>query len=450
MTVRDYSTTAASNNAAPPNGWPEGQAASTVNDCGRQMMADIRESFEELPYFDYGDDPTRVDNDTFTVAGDLTARYPVGNRVKLVGATTGFGRITVSSHAAGTTTIDVVMDSGNVPTSLTRVAVGNTATPTGSIGLTATTGATGKYMDAGATPALSQAIAPTWTAQHTFSQVTNAAWAAVGSNSNAAGIRTFWGNTNAAVDNRYWGMRVNESGDLRFGTWSDANFPAASETGSVFSVDRTGTTVDRVAFPTDNNASAFSLGVAPATTGAMAHISTATASNAALTCKSTTAATGTVFVWNTATASDNVFIVFLTEGSSGTSRGSIDFNRAGTAVRYNTTSDGRLKRNVRGSSSAVDLVLSIPVDSFEWIERDIHVEHGFVAQKLYEVFPDAVSGGDREDGIMGIDRGALVPPLTKALQETILECQSLRSALTALTARVAALEGPAGIEVKPR
>src|SRR5688572_2900533 len=132
MTVRDYSTTPASNNAAPPNGWPEGQAASTVNDCARQMMAEIRESFEEIPYFDFGDDPTRVDNDTFTLVGDLTARYPVGARVKLVGATTGFGRITASAFGA-VTTIDVVMDAGNVPTSLVRVAVqpssGSTATP---------------------------------------------------------------------------------------------------------------------------------------------------------------------------------------------------------------------------------------------------------------------------------------------------------------------------------
>lgn len=123
MTVRDWSTTPADNDAAPPLGYPEGQAASTLNDCGRQVMAEVRETFEESPYFDWGDDPTRVDNDTFTVAGDLTTRYALGLRVKLVGATTGYGVITASSHAAGTTTIDVTMDSGNVPTSLVRVAV---------------------------------------------------------------------------------------------------------------------------------------------------------------------------------------------------------------------------------------------------------------------------------------------------------------------------------------
>jgi hypothetical protein len=37
--VTSWSTTAASNNSSPPNGWPEGQAPSTVNDCGREMMA---------------------------------------------------------------------------------------------------------------------------------------------------------------------------------------------------------------------------------------------------------------------------------------------------------------------------------------------------------------------------------------------------------------------------
>lgn len=37
-----YSTTAGSNNSAPPDGAPEGQAANTVNNCMRDMMAQIR------------------------------------------------------------------------------------------------------------------------------------------------------------------------------------------------------------------------------------------------------------------------------------------------------------------------------------------------------------------------------------------------------------------------
>lgn len=123
MSIRLWNTTPGSNNSAAPNGWPEGQLPSTVNDCGRQMMAEIRDTCEQLPYFDFGDTPTRVDNDTFTVATDLTARYPVGARLKLVGATTGYATITASSYSAPNTTVDVVMDSGNVPTSLTTVSV---------------------------------------------------------------------------------------------------------------------------------------------------------------------------------------------------------------------------------------------------------------------------------------------------------------------------------------
>ena len=46
MAVSDWSTTPASNNAAPPNGAPEGMAPSAVNDILRKMMADIRAFYD--------------------------------------------------------------------------------------------------------------------------------------------------------------------------------------------------------------------------------------------------------------------------------------------------------------------------------------------------------------------------------------------------------------------
>lgn len=120
--IRSYSTTASSNNAAPPNGMPENQPASTVNDTVRQIMADIRTGYEDQGWIDYGDTPTRVDNDTFTVTGNLTTRYQVGRRFRLTGDTTGYGTISASAFGA-VTTVDVVMDSGNVPLNLTMVAL---------------------------------------------------------------------------------------------------------------------------------------------------------------------------------------------------------------------------------------------------------------------------------------------------------------------------------------
>jgi hypothetical protein len=123
MGIPSYSTTASSNNSAPPNGAPEGMAPSAVNDTMRQIMADIRTQHEDAQWIDYGHTPTRIDNDTFTVPGDQTAIYDAGRRVKLVGATTGYATISASAFSA-VTTVDVTMDSGNVPASLASVAVG--------------------------------------------------------------------------------------------------------------------------------------------------------------------------------------------------------------------------------------------------------------------------------------------------------------------------------------
>lgn len=123
MTARLWSTTAGSNNSAPPVGSPEGQTPGSLNNVIRQVMADARDTFEQLPFFDFGETPTRIDNDTFTVTTDLTARYQVGRRIKFIGATTGYGTITASAYSA-VTTVDVTMDSGNIPTSLTTVSVG--------------------------------------------------------------------------------------------------------------------------------------------------------------------------------------------------------------------------------------------------------------------------------------------------------------------------------------
>jgi hypothetical protein len=41
----NFSETAASNNASPPNGWPEGQSASSVNDCARELMAAVKRTW---------------------------------------------------------------------------------------------------------------------------------------------------------------------------------------------------------------------------------------------------------------------------------------------------------------------------------------------------------------------------------------------------------------------
>lgn len=67
--VSTWSTTAASNNSSPPDGWPEGMAPAAINDCAREMMAAIKTWYdEELTFHGY---PQNAQEGNYTlVLGD--------------------------------------------------------------------------------------------------------------------------------------------------------------------------------------------------------------------------------------------------------------------------------------------------------------------------------------------------------------------------------------------
>jgi hypothetical protein len=122
--IKDYSATASNNTAAPPNGWPENMAPSDVNNCARQMMADIRSWYQDAQWTDLGDTPAYASTSSFTIAGDVTATYTVGRRLRLEDATTLYGTIATSSYSSPDTTITVTLDSGSLSVALTAVALG--------------------------------------------------------------------------------------------------------------------------------------------------------------------------------------------------------------------------------------------------------------------------------------------------------------------------------------
>jgi hypothetical protein len=123
MGIEAWSTTAASNNASPPDGAPEGQTPGSVNNVIRQCMASVRE-YEAAEWVDFGHVITRTDNDTFSVPGDLTALYQVGRRLKVDGSATGYCTISAATFSTPNTIVDVTMDSGNLPVTLSTVYVG--------------------------------------------------------------------------------------------------------------------------------------------------------------------------------------------------------------------------------------------------------------------------------------------------------------------------------------
>jgi hypothetical protein len=95
-------------------------------------------------------------------------------------------------------------------------------------------------------------------------------------------------------------------------------------------------------------------------------------------------------------------------------RGSITTNTSRTY--YNTTSDERMKENIADATDTVSID-DIRVRKFDWKVNGEHERLSFVAQELYEVYPEAVSVPPTEEGVWGVDASKLVPLLVKELQE---------------------------------
>lgn len=107
--------------------------------------------------------------------------------------------------------------------------------------------------------------------------------------------------------------------------------------------------------------------------------------------------------WSAAAAGDNVFHAFYTEASI-TQRGSIDYNRAGGLVRYNTTSDKTLKTRIGPAPMAKSLEIldGIVLEEYFWNDDPTEKPQiGPFAQDLQTVFRGAVTEGGWYDEEIG-------------------------------------------------
>jgi hypothetical protein len=117
--------------------------------------------------------------------------------------------------------------------------------------------------------------------------------------------------------------------------------------------------------------------------------------------------------------------------------GSISTSASATA--YTTSSDYRLKHDIQPMSGALAKVATLKPVTYKW-NADDSAGEGFIAHELAEAVPGCVIG--EKDAVdaegnpvyQGIDTSFLVATLTAAIQEQ-------QAIITALTARVEALEG---------
>lgn len=138
------------------------------------------------------------------------------------------------------------------------------------------------------------------------------------------------------------------------------------------------------------------------------------------------------------------FMYFVKNGGG---VGSITCSTTGTT--YNTSSDYRLKENVKPMQNALDTVIKLNPVTYTW-KVDGSAGQGFIAHELQEHVPDAVTGEkdavkiveikDEDDNVIGteeqpvyqgIDTSFLVATLTKAIQEQQEIIESLKARLDA-------------------
>ena len=120
------------------------------------------------------------------------------------------------------------------------------------------------------------------------------------------------------------------------------------------------------------------------------------------------------------------FAQFRYGAGSGTVVGSITGNTSGTTA-YNTSSDIRLKTNFAPATSASKIIDAIAVEEFDWKSSGERQRYGMVAQRLVEVYPEAVWQGTKDGDMWAVDYSKLVPVMVKEIQE-------LRSRVKALEA----------------
>jgi hypothetical protein len=127
MKVGRWSNAAGSNNAAVPDGWPEGQLPSTINNCAREMMAAIRTLIEDAQYIDQDFTPTFITATSFSVPGNQTSAMHIGRRLKCFDATAGvqqviYGTI-ISASFTAVTTVNLENDAGSLTSSLSSFGI---------------------------------------------------------------------------------------------------------------------------------------------------------------------------------------------------------------------------------------------------------------------------------------------------------------------------------------
>jgi hypothetical protein len=111
--------------------------------------------------------------------------------------------------------------------------------------------------------------------------------------------------------------------------------------------------------------------------------------------------------------------------------GSIQSTTSGTT--YATTSDIRLKKDIETITDGTDKLMAMNPVTHGWkADPEADAVHGFIAQEMMDIVPEAVSGDPEGEDMMSMDYGRITPVIVAALQEANKKIMELENRINEL------------------
>ena len=129
--------------------------------------------------------------------------------------------------------------------------------------------------------------------------------------------------------------------------------------------------------------------------------------------------------------------------SSGEAGSIIDFLYGGGGVgtisittnstQYNTTSDVRLKDNIKTIVDGSSKIMAMNPVSHTWKANPTEdAVHGFIAQEMKAIVPESVTGEPAGEEMMQMDYGRITPVIVAGLQDALKEIEKLKERINEL------------------
>jgi hypothetical protein len=120
--------------------------------------------------------------------------------------------------------------------------------------------------------------------------------------------------------------------------------------------------------------------------------------------------------------------------ASGNNVGGIKYTSTGST--FLTTSDSRLKDNIENITNGTDKLMAMNPVTHTWkADPESPAVHGFIAQEMQDIVPEAVSGDPEGEEMMSMDYGRITPVLVAALQDAHKKIEALEARINEMEAK---------------